>query len=110
LAGSEIVLGDDVTLVRIVLHGLKGPVTVAGSTYNGEMPAWARLSDEQIAAVLTFIRGSWTNDAPPVDTAVVTAIRKETTEQRPAWTWAELQAAARDKGGVPSSRNAASSK
>jgi mono/diheme cytochrome c family protein len=97
LAGSEIVVGDDATLVRIVLHGLRGPVTVAGSTYDGQMPGWGRLSDEQIAAVLTFVRGSWTNQAPPIEPGTVTAIRAHTSAQRQAWTWVELQQAPRDK-------------
>ena len=91
---SAIVAGDEATLVRIVLHGLQGPVTVAGSTYDGQMPGWNRLRDEQISAVLTYIRGAWSNRAPPVDTALVTAIRDQYPPQRQPWTWAELQAAA----------------
>jgi mono/diheme cytochrome c family protein len=92
LAGSEIVVGDAGILVRIVLHGLRGPVTVAGSTYDGQMPAWNRLSDGQIAAVLTYIRASWTNEAPAVDAASVAAIREHASGQKQPWTWAELQA------------------
>jgi mono/diheme cytochrome c family protein len=91
---SEIVAGDEATLVRIVLHGLKGPVTVAGSTYNGQMPGWSRLRDEQISAVLTYIRGSWSNRAPPVDTALVTTVRQQSSARTQVWTWAELQEAA----------------
>jgi mono/diheme cytochrome c family protein len=105
LDGSEIVVGDEATLVRIVLHGLQGPVTVAGATYEGQMPAWDRLSDEQIAAVLTYIRGSWRNRAQAIDTALVATIRKQFSTRTQAWTWAELQQAKQQKLNPESSRN-----
>lgn len=95
LMGSPIVLGDPATPVRILLHGLQGDVTVEGATYNGQMPSWDRFSDEQIAAVLTYVRQAWTNTAPPVDSALVTAIRKQTGERTQPWTWPELQVAAK---------------
>ena len=38
LAGSEWVMGDEAKLVRIILHGLTGPVEVAGETFSGAMP------------------------------------------------------------------------
>ena len=90
LVGSPIVLGDPATPVRILLHGLQGDITVEGATYNGQMPSWDRFSDEQIAAVLTYVRQAWTNTAPPVDPALVTAIRKQTGERTQPWTWPEL--------------------
>ena len=62
LVGSPIVLGDPAIPIRILLHGLQGDVTVEGATYNGQMPSWDRFSDEQIAAVLTYVRGAWTNE------------------------------------------------
>jgi len=45
----------------IVLGGLKGPVTVNGETYDGIMPSQGHLSDEDVAAVLTYVRSSWGN-------------------------------------------------
>ncbi|HXE06158.1 MAG TPA: cytochrome c [Bryobacteraceae bacterium] len=95
LVGSPILLGDPATPVRILLHGLQGDITVEGATYNGQMPSWDRFSDEQIAAVLTYVRQAWTNTAPPVDSALVTAIRKQTGERTQPWTWPELQVAAK---------------
>ena len=74
------------TLSRILLHGLHGDVTVAGATYNGQMPGWDRLSDVQIASVLTYVRSTWGNNAPPVDPALVTQIRAETSGRTQAWT------------------------
>lgn len=48
-------------LIHVLLYGLQGPITVAGKSYNGSMPAWAQLSDEQIAAVLDHELQSWGN-------------------------------------------------
>jgi mono/diheme cytochrome c family protein len=90
LEGSPVVLGDPATPVRILLHGLQGDITIEGATYNGQMPSWDRFSDEQIAAVLTYVRQAWTNSAHPVDPALVTAIRKQTGERAQPWTWPEL--------------------
>jgi mono/diheme cytochrome c family protein len=101
LSGSEIVLGEPQTLARILLHGLQGDLKVAGAIYNGQMPAWDRLSDAQIAAVLTFIRSTWKNNAPPVDAALITAIRTESAARTQAWTWAELREAAKTPVTVP---------
>lgn len=77
LAGSEYVNGSPETLARVVLHGLHGELTVKGQRYNGEMPYWRQLKDEQIAAVMTYIRASWGNQASSVDAALVERIRKE---------------------------------
>ena len=67
LAGSDWVTGERRTPVRILLHGLQGPVDVAGRTFDGTMPGFgARLSDQETAAVLTFIRSSWGNAASAV--------------------------------------------
>jgi mono/diheme cytochrome c family protein len=75
LAGSEWALGSAETLVRIVLSGLQGQLVVKGVSYNQLMPGWSRLSDEQIAAVLTYIRNSWGNSAPAVPPELVRAVR-----------------------------------
>jgi mono/diheme cytochrome c family protein len=75
-AGSEWVVNDPETPIRILLNGLDGPIDVKGNTFNAAMPAFGgRFTDEQIAAVLTYIRQEWGNDAPPVDPALVTAVR-----------------------------------
>lgn len=79
LAGSEWVLGKDTTLARIVLHGINGPLTVKGSTYNGAMPAFkGQLQDAEIAAVLSHIRSQWGNQGAVVAAAAVAAVRAET--------------------------------
>ncbi len=93
LAGSEIVNGPPEQIAAILLHGLNGPLRARGALYNGEMPAWgAKLSDEQIAAVITYIRASFGNSAPAVDPAVVQKIRAATSSRATPFTEAELQA------------------
>jgi len=78
LAKSEYVLGDKRRLVAILLKGINGELVVDGKVYNSQMPAWEIREDEEIAAVLTYIRASWGNKADPVPISLVTAVRKET--------------------------------
>ena len=49
-------------LIDVMLYGLQGQITVSGMTYNGVMPAWQQLSNEQIAAVLNHELTSWGNN------------------------------------------------
>jgi mono/diheme cytochrome c family protein len=81
LAASEWVLGDEKTLTHILLHGVVGELQVKGNTYNGAMPAWNSLSDDELAAVLTYIRSDWGNQAPPILAGTVKA-QREATESR----------------------------
>ncbi|MEO1230532.1 MAG: cytochrome c [Myxococcota bacterium] len=78
LVGSEWVLGDPARPIAIVINGLMGEIEVKGTKYNNVMAGLGgALKDEQIAAVLTYVRNSWGNSAPAVDVALVTAIREE---------------------------------
>lgn len=61
-------------LVHALIYGVQGQMTVAGMTYNGVMPAWPQLSDDQIAAVLNYIVSTWDNaEVLPDDFAAFTA-------------------------------------
>ena len=91
LAGSEWVQGRKEVLIRILLHGLEGDVHVAGGTYNGQMPSWAKLNDRQIAGVVTYIRGSFGNSASPVTPDEVAIIRQETKDRSQSWRADELK-------------------
>ena len=77
LAGSEWVTGPVENLIRIQLRGLMGPITVKGSEFNGVMPAQAHQNDEQVAAVLTYIRQNFGNQASAVTPDQVAALRSE---------------------------------
>ena len=92
LAGSEYVLGEPERVVRVVLHGLIGSVTVKGQAFNGAMPAWAdQLSDAEIAAVLTYERSSFGNSAPAITADLVADLRAATASRTTPWTAAELR-------------------
>lgn len=93
LVNSEWVLGKPEVLPRILLHGLAGPIQVAGQSWNLEMPPLgAALSDEQIAGVLTYIRREWEHNGSPITPAAVSKIRKENETRTKAWTGEELKA------------------
>lgn len=92
LAGSEWVLNHPQRLKRIVLNGLEGPLTVKGQSYNGNMPAFSRLKDEQLAAILTYIRQAWGNTAPAVTPEDMAIVRAAVATRVIPWTATELQA------------------
>jgi mono/diheme cytochrome c family protein len=100
LAASEWVLSQDWHgdnhLAKIVLHGLQGPVVVKGNPYNNAMAPWGGvLKDDQIAAVLTYIRNEWGNSAPPITPEFVATVREQSADRKEAWTQKELQAVPR---------------
>lgn len=93
LAKSDWVTGDTDRLIRVVLHGLQGAVTVNDQPYFGLMPGHApMLDDNQIAAVLTHVRASFGNKAGPIDPKRVAAIRAAYPDQNTPWTNDELKA------------------
>jgi mono/diheme cytochrome c family protein len=77
LAGSSAVQAADPTnLIRVVLQGVRSAATDAAPT-AAAMPSFAwRLSDGQIADVLTYVRASWNNAGPPVSDDAVARLRK----------------------------------
>lgn len=76
-AQSEWVTGPVENLVRIQLRGLTGPITVNDIEYSGIMGPLSYQSDEQIAAVLTYVRNSFGNKASMVTPEMVTKHRGE---------------------------------
>ena len=82
---SPFVLADPEIPARILLNGKEGSV--------GLMPPIGfALNDEQIAAVLTYVRREWGNDGSPVDPALIKTIRARTAARARPWTAAELNA------------------
>lgn len=97
LVASEWVTGSEERLIRIVLHGLQGPINVKGVAYNSAMPAFGKVAgsgynwtDEKVAAVLTYIRQEWGNQAAPITADKVSAIRTKEGDRKP-WSTAELE-------------------
>ncbi len=90
LVDSEWVNGDPDRIVKVIMHGLRGPIKVKGVAYSYDMPAAGFLTDEQIAGVLTYIRREWDHEAAPVTLDLVQKIRAETKGRTDAWTEPEL--------------------
>lgn len=87
LVDSDWVTGDVSTLARIVLHGLQGPIEVNEQRYNGVMPAFGgRLSDPEVAELLTFLRTSLNKDSSPITAEKVGEIRDAYANRNRAWT------------------------
>ncbi len=98
LAGSEWVLGKEDRVIRVLLHGLGGPVQVKGNTYNGAMPAFGKVpgggynwSEEKIAQVLSYIRHEWGNGAGFITKEKVAEILKAEAARSKPWTQDELK-------------------
>ena len=92
LAGSEWAQGNEERVIRIVLHGLSGPITVESQEFNNVMaPLGAVLKDEQIANVLSYVRSEWDNKAPEVQPETVAKVRADTASRTTSWTAAELK-------------------
>lgn len=98
LVDSPWVIGDEDRLIKMTLHGLWGKMIVNGKTYDpsrGVPPMTAfrsMLKDNEVAAVLTFVRNTWGNQASPVSPASVKRIRKETGDRSTFWKPEELLA------------------
>ncbi len=93
IAKSPWVNGDPRRLIRIVLHGLMGPIDVNGTKYPGQVPmtAFKGLSDQEIAGVATYVRNSFGNKGTAVTPAQVAAERAATKDQPSFLVPAELQ-------------------
>ncbi|SEW06550.1 Glucose/arabinose dehydrogenase, beta-propeller fold [Chitinophaga sp. YR573] len=63
LANSEFVTGDKDRLIKIILNGLQGEITVDNKKFNGQMPAHGSfLDDHAVASIVTFIKRRFTED------------------------------------------------
>ena len=83
LAGTKWINGSEDRLIKLTLHGLLGPIEVKGKKYPGQVPmtAFQQLNNEEIAAVLTYVRNTFSNNAPMVTPAKVAEVRKATKAQ-----------------------------
>lgn len=95
LIGSDWVLGDEKRLALIVLHGMEGPVEVAGKVYNAPeilpvMPAHMTMDDAAITSILMYIRNEWGNNAGPVGRRTVSLTRNTSQGRVMPWKADEL--------------------
>lgn len=92
--------GDKGRLLRIILNGLSGPIEVKGSTYRSTMPPWgSALNDEEVAALASYVRSNFGNDAAPVTAKEVAKVRAAAKNRTQPWTAAELKKEANQ--GIP---------
>ncbi len=88
LTGSPRVLGKKGRAVRILLHGLQGPVD--GKEYREQMVAMGSNDDAWIAASLNYVRNTWSNKAPYISPGDVEVVRGSAAGRTAPWTLAEL--------------------
>jgi mono/diheme cytochrome c family protein len=80
-------------LIKVILGGLAGPITVNGQEYNNAMTPFGRLNDQQVAAVLTLIRtdDSFNNNSYEVTPELVAKVRADYGSRAEPWTQSELE-------------------
>ncbi|MBT8143667.1 MAG: c-type cytochrome, partial [Gammaproteobacteria bacterium] len=75
LTNTEWVSGDKGRLIRSVLHGMQGRIEINGVVYDDIMPGHGLLDDEQLAALLTFVRSTFGHNPDPVHESEVVLVR-----------------------------------
>jgi mono/diheme cytochrome c family protein len=96
---SEWVTGKPEVLAGILLHGLIGPITVAGKEYTttADMPGFVsntEITDADLADIATYVRREWDNEAELIKPDLFTKLRKATASHAgKPYTVAELQRA-----------------
>ena len=61
LAGNPYLFKDSRYTIAVLLHGLQGPITIKGRTYEGVMAGFPHLSGPEIAAAANYIVNAWGN-------------------------------------------------
>lgn len=93
IAGTRWVTGSQDRLIKLVLKGLHGPMVVKGKKYSGQVPMTpfgGMLKDDEVAAVLTYVRNSFGNKASAVSPEKVKTIRNATKSKKDFYSPAEL--------------------
>lgn len=86
LADTDWVTGDTQRLALLVLQGMTGPLTVGAQSYNSFMPGFgSQFSDDQMAAVLNYIRSSWGNEADPISADTIAQARAAIQNRADPW-------------------------
>jgi mono/diheme cytochrome c family protein len=94
LEGSSWVAGPENIVIRIVLHGLHGPIEVRDKSYNQEMPGFGPiLTDADIASLLSYVRKRFGGATTPTSEAAVSQIRAANRARTGYWTVDELMKA-----------------
>lgn len=75
LTKTKYTMGDEETLIKIVINGLDEEIEVLGQKYSNVMTPFNFLSDEEIASVLTYVRQNFGNDASAITIEKVAEVR-----------------------------------
>lgn len=93
LAGSSWVSGSETRLIKIVLHGVRGPIQVGNLIHDREMLSFGpTLSDEEIASLLSYVRSRWGGSKSPTTPETVRRVRAADADRTRYWTVEELLA------------------
>ncbi|MGQ2934075.1 c-type cytochrome [Sphingopyxis sp.] len=85
LAGSPFVGASPGVIVQILLHGIEGPISVNGSDFDGHMPAFGSvLDDDQLARLATSVRGTW-GPGGSISPGFVATERARTAQRTSPW-------------------------
>ncbi|MCR9244092.1 MAG: c-type cytochrome [bacterium] len=90
LRDSEWATGEPRTLIRIALHGVKGPIEVGDQKWNREMAGQGHLPNGELASVLSYVRRAFGHEESLIREAEVAAERRASKSRREPWTVAEL--------------------
>lgn len=93
LSETAWVVGSEERLAKVVLNGLHGPLEVKGVKYPGQVPMTpfaGMLNDEEVAAVLTYVRNSFGNKAPAVKADTIKKVREESKDKQGFYSPEEL--------------------
>ncbi len=84
-------IADKDALIKIMLHGLTGQISVDGVLYDETMPPAPLRNDYDLAAVMTYVRQAWGNNKDAIRPAEVKAMREKYKSRRMMWTAEELE-------------------
>lgn len=93
LSKTPWVLGNEQRLIKIVLKGLQGPIEVNGQKFSGHVPMTpfeGMLKDDEVAAVLTYVRNSFGNKASAITPDQVKAVRDAVKDKKGFYTSTEI--------------------
>jgi mono/diheme cytochrome c family protein/glucose/arabinose dehydrogenase len=93
LSGTKWVTGNDERLIKVVLKGLLGPIEVEGKKYPGQVPMTpfaGLLNDDEVAAVLTYVRNSFGNQGGPITAEKVKQVRASVESKKDFYSPTEL--------------------
>ena len=81
IENSPWVTGDNERLIKVAMYGMMGALEIKGKKYDGQVPMTpfgGMLKDDELAAVLTFVRNSFGNQAAPIQVGEVQKVREAT--------------------------------